>query len=382
MRVYLDNAATTSLDSRVLDAMLPFLQNNYGNPSSIHSHGREVRAAIERARKTIAKLINAAPSEIFFTSGGTEANNFALQSTIESLKISHAITSPLEHHAVLHPLERLEKEGKIKLSLLKVDSKGFLDYEHLENLLKENPKTIVSLMHINNEIGHINDIHRIGELCKTYGAMYHCDTVQSLGHMRMDVQELPLDFLIGAAHKFHGPKGVGFIYIRSHGGISPLIQGGAQERNMRGGTENVYGIVGMAKALEIVYEEMDKNHEYIVNLKRYMRDELKRRIPDVSFNGNSDDCENSACTILNVCFPPADFSDMVLLNLDIQNISASGGSACTSGAKGGSHVLTSLGIDPGRASIRFSFGRENTQEEIDYVIQVLEDLYKGVAVAN
>ncbi|HEX9957492.1 MAG TPA: cysteine desulfurase family protein [Fibrella sp.] len=377
-RVYFDNAATTRLDPVVLEAMLPLMQENFGNPSSIHGHGRVVRSAIERARKTVASLLNAAPAEIFFTSGGTEADNTAICGSIDTYGITHAITSPLEHHAVLHTLEYLAKTGKIKLSLVSVDERGRLDYEHLGTLLKANPNSLVSLMHGNNEIGNLLDMDRVGELCQEYGAVWHSDTVQTMGHYRHDVQSLKADFLVGAAHKFHGPKGVGFLYARptARPSIHPFIHGGSQERNRRGGTENVYGIVGLAKALEIAYAEMDAHRKHIEGLKSRMIDQLRNNIENVGFNGDSADLDKSLYTVLSVSLPSTDMSDMLLFNLDIAGISVSGGSACSSGSDVGSHVLGALpGLDPNRGNIRFSFGKYNTAEEVDYAVSKVAEMY-------
>jgi cysteine desulfurase len=375
MNVYLDNAATTPLDKAVLAEMLPFLEEHFGNPSSIHAHGRKTRSAIELARKKIANLLNTSPSEIFFTSGGTEADNFAIMQTIETYQIQHAITSPLEHHAVLHTLESLAKNNQIKLSIVNVNQKGDLDYAHLEELLKNNPKSMVSLMHANNEIGNLYDIQKIGEMVKHYQGFYHTDTVQTMGHYRHDLQKLPVDFLVGAAHKFHGPKGVGFLYLNAKNKIHPLIHGGAQERNMRGGTENVYGIIGIAKALELAYQDMDAHQKNITALKKYMIEQLQQHIEGIEFNGRSAEIENSLYTVLNVSFPPSEMSDMLLFNLDIQNISVSGGSACSSGSDIGSHVLRAIGFNKERAAIRFSFSRMNTKADIDYTIDKLKALF-------
>jgi cysteine desulfurase len=375
-RIYLDNAATTPIDKAVLEAMLPMMEMNFGNPSSIHGHGREARSAIERARKSIAGLLNTSPAEITFTSGGTEADNMAIVRTIEQYEITHAITSRIEHHAVLHTLEYLAKKGKIKLSFVELDSKGHTDLNHLEESLRDNPRTLVSLMHGNNEIGNLLDIDKVGQLCEDYGAIFHSDTVQTMGHFRHDLQQMKIDFLVGAAHKFHGPKGVGFLYINAKNKIQPLIHGGSQERNMRGGTENVYGIVGMAKALEIAYSGMDSHRQHIEGLKQRMIAKLRQNIEDVRFNGDSDNLEKSLYTVLNVSFPASDEGDMFLFNLDINKISVSGGSACTSGTDIGSHVLMALGALPERPSVRFSFSKYNTVEEIDFVVEKLVDLVK------
>ncbi|MCL7989288.1 cysteine desulfurase [Sphingobacterium sp. lm-10] len=374
MQVYLDNAATTPIDPLVIEVMVEAMTKSYGNPSSIHGHGREVKTMIERARKTVASLINASPSEIFFTSGGTEADNMAIVRAIEGFGITHAITSPLEHHAVLHTLEELEKEGKVHLDLLRVSDTGVIDLAHLEELLAQNPKTFVSIMHANNELGNLTDIARVSQICQQYNAIFHSDTVQTMGHYKHDLKELQIDFITGAAHKFHGPKGVGFLYINGKNKIKPLLFGGAQERNMRGGTENVYGIVGLAKALELAYADMEGHQEAVQSLKSYMREQLIERIPEVAFNGIDND-KDALYTVLNVSLPPSDMADMMLFNLDIKGISASGGSACSSGSDIGSHVLRGIGADPQRPSVRFSFCKYNTKEEIDYVVEQLEKLY-------
>ena len=379
--VYLDNAATTRLDPEVLDAMLPLMTEQFGNPSSIHSHGRTVRTAIEKARKTVASLLNTSPAEIFFTSGGTEADNTAIWSSIETYGLTHAITSPLEHHAVLHTLEHLAKQSTVRLSMVEVDGKGHVDLAHLEKLLSSFPRSFVSLMHGNNEIGNLLDMSRVGEMCHQHDAIFHSDTVQTMGHFRHDLQVLPVDFIVGAAHKFHGPKGVGFLYVNTKwANIHPFVYGGSQERNRRGGTENVYGIVGLAKALEIACRDMDAHRQHIVGLKRRMIAQLREKMPDIGFNGDSADVENSLYTVLNVSLPASELSDMLLFSLDIARISASGGSACSSGSNVGSHVLSALpGLDQDRGYVRFSFGKYNTTEEIDYAVNTLVGLYKKEA---
>ena len=375
MRVYLDNAATTPLDEEVFEAMKPYMLGYFGNPSSIHSHGREVRSAIEKARKKVADLLNTSPSEIFFTSGGTEADNTAIRCSIEQYNLKHAITTPIEHHAVLHTLESMEKEGKVKLSLLDLDEKGNLDLAQLEDILKKNERSFVSVMHANNEIGNIYDIASIGALCKEYNAIFHSDTVQTVSHYPIDLQQLSIGSITGAAHKFHGPKGVGFLYVNNDFKIHPLIHGGAQERNMRGGTENVYGIVGLAKAMEIAHKNMEEHKKHIQGLKERMISKLKDSIPGVEFNGNSVDMAKSLYTVLNVSLPPSDDNDMLLFNLDIHKISVSGGSACSSGSNIGSHVLTALKCDPNRGAVRFSFSKYNTTDEVDYAVQQLASIY-------
>jgi len=377
---YFDNAATTPLDPEVLDAMLPFLQQHYGNPSSLHGPGRQVRAAIENARKTVAHLLNAAPAEIIFTSGGTEADNYAAFGSVRSLGLKHAITSKLEHHAVLHPLEALAKRGEVELHYVKHDAQGKLDLGHLEELLAMQSRTFVSLMHANNEIGNLNDIEAIGEICARYDAVFHTDTVQTMGHYRHDVQQLKNHFLVGSAHKFHGPKGVGFIYTRSGLQVGPLIHGGAQERNVRSGTENVTGIVGLAKALEIAVRDLAAHHAHVQGLKTRFIEKLRAEIDDVQFNGLSEHANQSLYTVLSVSLPPSAISEMLLFNLDISKVAASGGSACTSGAQAGSHVLEALGCDPDRATVRFSMSKMNTAAEVDYAVAALAKLYRPVAV--
>lgn len=373
MHVYFDNAATTALDKAVIDVMVQTMNDNFGNPSSIHAHGRETKTIVERARRTVAKLLNASPAEIFFTSGGTEADNMAIVRAIEAYGITHAISSPIEHHAVLHTLEEMQKDGKIQLDFLRLDQKGNIDLSHLEELLARNPRTFVSIMHANNELGNITDIQKVSEICEQYNAVFHSDTVQTMGHYVHDLSKLKIDFITAAAHKFHGPKGVGFLYINSRNKIKPLIHGGAQERNMRGGTENVYGIVGLAKAMEIAYEEMEAHQQQIQALKDYMKEQLLQHIPDITFNGETN-ANKSLYTVLNVSLPCTDMGDMLLFNLDIKGVSASGGSACSSGSDIGSHVLRGIGADPQRPSVRFSFCKFNTKEEVDFVVQVLKEI--------
>jgi cysteine desulfurase len=381
MKAYLDNAATTKLDPEVLEVMLPLMTEQFGNPSSIHSYGRAVRSALERARKSIAGLLNAAPAEIFFTSGGTEADNTAICSSIETLSLKHAVTSRIEHHAVLHTLEHLQKIGRIQLSYVNLNEKGEVDLEHLELLLSTNSRSLVSLMHGNNEIGNLLDLSAVGDICEKYQAVFHSDTVQTMGHYKHDLQQLKTNFIVGAAHKFNGPKGVGFLYVRPGIKIAPFVHGGAQERNMRGGTENIYGIVGLAKALEIAYRDMDEHQSHIMGLKARMIEKLKNAIDGITFNGHSGDLHKSLYTVLNVSLPPSDISDMLLFNLDIAGIAVSGGSACSSGTDIGSHVLNELQIPADRANVRFSFGKYNTEEEIDYAVNTLSELYKKESIS-
>jgi cysteine desulfurase len=373
MKVYFDNAATTPMDKEVVEAMLPVMTEHFGNPSSIHAWGRQTRAMIEQARKTVARLMNCSPSEIFFTSGGTEADNMAIRCTIEGLNIKHAITSPLEHHAVLHTLENLAEKGIIKLSLVKLADNGKIDLDDLEKLLQNNERSFVSLMHANNEIGNLLPIKKVADMCKKYNAIFHSDTVQTVGHYNIDLKDVPVHFINGAAHKFHGPKGIGFIYVNSEIHVAPLIFGGAQERNMRGGTENVYGIIGLAKAMEIAYSDLKKHQDYIQGLKSYMIQKLKANLPGVSFNGDAEG--DSLYTVLNVCLPETDNAEMLVFNLDINGIAASAGSACSSGSNVGSHVLRAIGTDMSRPSVRFSFSKYNTKEEIDYAVAKLKEMF-------
>jgi cysteine desulfurase len=375
MKVYFDNAATTPLDPEVFTAMTPYLLNNFGNPSSHHSQGREARAALEFCRRTVAGLLNALPEEIIFTSGGTEADNSAILSAVKSHYVNHVITTRFEHHAVLHTLAALQKTGEIKVHFINNDSKGNLDLQHLEYLLQENPRSLVSVMHANNEIGNLNDIDTIGDLCEQYNALFHTDTVQTMGHYVHDLQKLKAHFLTASAHKFHGPKGVGFLYVRK--GIKPaqLLHGGGQERRLRAGTENIPGIVGLTKALQIAYAEMAGHQQHIQQLKTDLQNKLIQVLPDVVFNGNSAIADKSLYTVLSVCVPSVNYD--VLRCLDEQQIAVSGGSACSSGSA--SHVIQALGVQPGRDTIRFSFSKFNTLQEVDYVVEKLATIYQSIA---
>lgn len=368
MTVYFDNAATTPLDPEVFEAIKPYMLENFGNPSSTHSHGRKVRAGIESARKKIAELLNCTPGEIIFTSGGTEADNAIIAGAIHTYGIRHVISSPIEHHAVTHSLEHLEKTAGVALHMVKLDSRGHVDLDHLESLLAQHDNALISLMHANNEIGNLLDIERVADLAAHYGAWFHSDTVQSVGHYRHDLSKLKVHGMTAAAHKFHGPKGIGFMFVRREKRITPFIYGGAQERNMRGGTENVYGIIGLAKALEIAYRDIDKHRAHIEGLKKRMIERLRAAIPDVSFHGDSENFDRSLYTVLNVSLPESDENNMLLFNLDLKGISASGGSACSSGATQGSHVLGHLYPGSLRGAIRFSFSKFNTAEEVDYAV--------------
>lgn len=373
MKVYLDNAATTPMDPAVVDEMIPYMREQFGNPSSTHSFGRKSRSAVDLARKRVADHIGATPGEIIFTSGGTEADNMAIHCAIHDFGIKHAITCKIEHHAVLYPLQRLAEEGKIKLSYVDIDESGHVKIDHLRELLANNERSFVSLMHANNEIGNLLPIKEVGELCKEYDALFHADTVQTIGHYRMNVRELNVHFMACAAHKFHGPKGIGFLYLNSDIKIKPMLRGGSQERNLRAGTENVYGIMGLAKAMDLAHEDMEGHIEYISGLKHYFKDLLKAEIPGVKFNGDVDG--ESLYTVLNVCLPATDKAEMLLFNLDILGIAVSGGSACSSGSAVGSHVLAELHAPAGHPTVRFSFSKFTTREELDYTVEKLKGIY-------
>lgn len=372
-RIYFDNAATTPLDARVLEAMMPYMVEKFGNPSSIYSYGRETRMAIETARKTVAKILNAHPAEIFFTSGGTESSNTVINAAVRDLGCTHIITSPIEHHATLHTVEDLHRRGEVALSFVKLLPDGHIDLEDLELLLSSSDeKTLVTLMHANNEIGNMLDLDAVGECCKKYGAIFHSDTVQTVGHFPLDLRKTPVHFITGAGHKFHGPKGVGILYINENVKIKPYIHGGGQERNMRAGTENLYGIIGFAKALELATEAFERDSTYINELKLYLMEQLKQHVPGVSFNG--DPLGRSLYTVLNVSFPKTEKSEMLLFNLDINGICASGGSACTSGAEQGSHVIRAINNNPNQVAVRFSFSHQNKKEEIDILVSKIKDI--------
>ena len=369
-RIYFDNAATTPLAPEVLEAMMPYLTEKFGNPSSIYSYGRETRLAIEQARKSVAKNLGAKPAEIFFTSGGTESSNTVLNAAITDLGCKHIISSPIEHHATLHTVTHLAKLHNLRLSFVQILPNGHIDMDHLASLLAATTeKTIVTIMHANNEIGTMIDIAAVGQLCKQYGAYFHSDTVQTVGHFPFELSQLPVDFITGAGHKFHGPKGVGILYINENVKISPLVHGGSQERNMRAGTENLYGIVGFAKALELATEKHEEERAYIQSLKQHLHDQLIAKIPSVSFNG--DPFGRSLYNLLSVNFPKNEKTEMILFNLDMHHVCASGGSACSSGAQQGSHVINALNKGSEIVTVRFSFSKQNTKAEIDQVVTAL-----------
>jgi len=373
-RIYFDNAATTALDPEVLEAMMPYLTEKFGNPSSIYSYGRETKMAIESARKSVAKILNCAPGEIFFTSGGTESSNTAINAAVNDLGCKHIITSPIEHHATLHTVENLAKKGKVKLSFVNLTENGHVDLDHLRQLLETNEKSLVTLMHANNEIGNLLNVKAVSELCEKHQAIFHSDMVQTIGHYPIDLRALKVHFVSAAGHKFHGPKGVGLLYVNEQIKINPLLCGGAQERNMRAGTENLYGIVGFAKALELATQRFETDSAKLNDIKSYMCGQLMKTFPGVVCNGDSNG--NSLYTVLSISFPRTEKSEMLLFNLDMAGICVSGGSACSSGANSVSHVIKALynGKSETMVPIRFSFSRHNTKEEVDAVIEKLKEL--------
>jgi cysteine desulfurase len=374
-RIYFDNAATTPLDPEVLEAMMPYLTEKFGNPSSIYSYGRETKMAIESARKSVAKILGCRPAEIFFTSGGTESSNTAILAAVRDLGCQHIITSPIEHHATLHAAECLAKSGQAQLSFAKLKPNGHVDLSSLEALLAGNRgKTLVTLMHANNEVGNLLPVKKVGELCEQYGAVFHCDMVQTIGHYPVNLHAFPIHFASAAGHKFHGPKGVGVLFVNENVRIQPLLSGGAQERNMRAGTENLYGIVGFAKALELAAARYEQDSKDISELKAYMCRRLSEEFPQTICNGDVNG--SSLYTVLNVAFPKTDKTEMLLMNLDMAGICVSGGSACSSGASSVSHVIKTLynGQSESLVPIRFSFSRHNTKEEVDAVIEKLKEL--------
>ena len=371
-RIYFDNAATTPIDPKVFEAMTPYFTEHFGNPSSIYSYGRENRLAIEKARKSVAAALHAHPSEIFFTSGGTESSNTAIFAAIKELGCTRIISSPIEHHATLHTCHFIAGKGDASLEFVNILPNGHVDLNDLElKLSSSSEKTLITLMHANNEIGNITNIKRIGELAQQYNAIFHADTVQTVGHFPINLAEINVDFITGASHKFHGPKGVGLLYINAKNKVTPFIHGGGQERNMRAGTENIYGIVGFTKALEIAMQNHDADYKEIAALKSYLKTLLEENIKGVVFNGDPEG--ESLYTVLSVGFPRTEKSDMLLFNLDIRNICVSGGSACSSGANQGSHVINALQL-PEQSTVRFSFSKYNTRQEVEAVIEALKEL--------
>ena len=374
MNVYFDNAATTPIEKKVLDKMIPYMENGFGNPSSIHKRGREIKSAIEKSRSRVAEILSCEPGEIFFTSGGTEADNMFIANTVVEKKIDTIITSKIEHHAVLHCCEYLNKSKNVNIKFVDINSSGELDLEHLEDIIRKNSKSLVTLMHGNNEIGNINDLKTISKICEKYDTIFHSDTVQTVGHYHIDLNEINMQGIVGSAHKFHGPKGVGFLYLNNKHKISPFIHGGAQERNMRGGTENVYGIIGLSEALTLSYNNIEDHKSKIQKLKKHMINSLKEKIKGVKFNGMSSSVDKSLYTVLNVSIPNIEDQQMFLFNLDINNIAASAGSACSSGSDSGSHVLKEIQTNSDHVNVRFSFSKFNTLEEVDYVVDKVVEI--------
>ncbi len=373
MKVYLDNAATTPMDPEVLDAMIPYMKENFGNPSSTHAFGRKTKTAIEKARKTIAGHLNCLPSELCFTSGGTEADNMALKCAVRDLGVKRIITAATEHKAVIESAELLKQRFGVEVEYVELDDTGRPSIQDLEARLQKDIPTIVSLMHANNEIGTKIDLHEFGSLCRKYDALFHSDTVQTMGHYTFDLSTLPIDFITCAGHKFHGPKGVGFLYVRKDVKLKSMIQGGGQERQMRGGTENLYGIIGLGKAFDLAYADLDGHIRHVQGLKDYMKEELLKCFPGIGFNGDTS-AEGSLYTVLNVCLPETENNKMFLFSLDLKGIAVSGGSACNSGASKGSHVLTAIGSSASCTSVRFSFSRFTTKAEIDYTLAAVREL--------
>ena len=376
-KVYLDNAATTPIASEVYEEMIPYLKNEFGNPSSQHSIGRQAKGTLETSRRKVAQFINAQPSEIVFTSGGTEADNMALNIAINRLGVQRIITSEIEHHAVIHTVENICQNHPVEYQLVKLTPKGHVDLENLEELLaKDNKTTLVSLMHANNEIGNLLPIHKVSELCRKYNAYFHSDTVQTMAHYPIDLKKLDIDFITCSAHKFHGPKGIGFLYINKKIDAVPLIHGGSQERGLRGGTENLYGIVGLAKAMELAFDNVKEHQKHVQHLKSYMIDQLQSKIEGIDFYGDATHPEKSLYTVLNVRLPKTSKGDMLLFTLDLKGIACSGGSACSSGSNKGSHVLQGVYTDTSHPNVRFSFSRYTTKEEIDYTVKVLKECFE------
>ena len=374
MKVYLDNAATTPLDPEVISVMSKSMKEDYGNPSSSHSFGRSSRSVIETSRRTIANLLNADTSEIFFTSSGTEADNMAIRGAVRDAGIKHIVTSKIEHPAVLNTVAHLLRKNKVTVDYVNINALGEIDLDHLVKILSSNKNVLVSLMHGNNEIGNLLDLEKVSKICQNYGALLHSDTVQTIGHYHFDLKNIKIDFLTCSAHKFHGPKGIGFLYINKEVNITPLIHGGSQERNMRGGTECVYGIAGLAKAMEVAYRDLNNHQQHIEQLKRHMIQEIKDKLPFVSFNGSCSDLSKSMYTVLSLSFPAEEYGNLLLFNLDLLGVSCSGGSACSSGKVSQSHVISEINTQNGPV-VRFSFSKFNTLKDIDFAVEKLSSLF-------
>ena len=373
--VYLDNAATTPMLPEVIETVTDAMKNYDGNPSSIHQIGRRAKSVVETARKNIAKHFNASANEIYFTAGGSEADNLILRNAVVNLGVKTIISSKIEHHAVLHAIENLQDEFKITVKWVKLTESGAINYEHLVSLLNENDeKKLVSLLYVNNETGTVLNVKKVADLCVEYQALFHTDAVQAVAHFNIDVQQIPIHFFAASAHKFHGPKGVGFAYIKKGIAVKPMLFGGEQERGVRAGTENVHSILGMERALEIAYKNLKEDSAYIQSLKDYFISQLNENFEGISFNGNSNNKEHSSYIILNVRFPKT--YKMLLFNLDLKGIAASGGSACQSGSDKGSHVLHEIlnEEESKKTSVRFSFSKLNTKEDVDSTINALKQL--------
>jgi cysteine desulfurase len=374
MRAYLDNAATTPVAPEVMEVMSTVMKEHFGNPSSAHFYGRNAKALIENARRSVARHLNCSPAEIVFMSGGTEADNMAIHAAVFALRVERIITSKIEHHAVGHTVEVLRDNGDVHVEYVNVLSNGHVDLDHLESLLKENKKTLVTLMHANNEISTLLPLQIVSAMCKKYSAYFHSDTVQTMGHYPFNLESLEIDFLTCAAHKFHGPKGVGFLYVNRKTKTEAFIHGGAQERGLRGGTENLYGIVGLSKAMDLAYEHLEDHRQHVQSLKDFMMVSLKKLFSDAYFHGDTDPSK-SLYTVLNVSLPATEKSGMLLFTLDLKGVAVSGGSACSSGATKGSHVLVGIGADMSRPNVRFSFSRYTTKEEVQFAIEQLASIY-------
>ncbi len=373
--IYLDNAATTPFRKEVKERMMELIEEGpFGNPSSTHQYGRKARVIVEDTRRYIAQSLRCHTGEIVFTSGGTEADNAALILPVRDLGIKRIITSPLEHHAVLHTSEYIQRNYQVELQLLKVNSKGEVDINHLEDLLKDEKPTLVSLMHGNNEIGNLLDIVQTGALCRQYGALFHSDTVQTVGHFDLNLEDLPVDFITASSHKFYGPKGVGFLFINKDVKVASFITGGAQERNMRGGTENILGLAGLKTALEQCLIKLEEEKAHILSLKRHLIEKIKSDIPTAIFNGMSADLDKSLYTVLSIGFPELKNDNMLLFNLDLKGIAVSGGSACASGSLQGSHVISAVTPAAEYPVVRISMGKDNTEQEIDVMVEALKEL--------
>ena len=380
-KIYFDNAATTEIDPLVLSSINVVMKENYGNPSSTHSFGRSSRALVEKARKKVAEKFNVSSREIFFTSGGTESDNMVLISAVRDLNVQTIVTTKIEHHAVLNVVKYLEKIYSIKIIYLKLNKDGCINYNDLEKVLSSNnSKKLVSLMHVNNEIGTVLDIQKVGDICKKYKSLFHSDTVQSIGRYRIDLSSLNIDFIVGSAHKFHGPKGIGFLYVNKNSNIDSIIIGGKQERGLRAGTESVHNICGLETALNLAYQNLEKDKNHIKRLKNHFISELKLKIPAIKFNANCDDLKSNTYTLLNVCLPISKEKSVLLeFNLDIKGIACSRGSACQSGSLKGSHVLNEIlnDSDLEKPSIRFSFSKFNTINEVDQVVDSLKSFIES-----